>query len=85
MPAPVTTLDVERFLYSPPEDSASSGSEDLPVIGTSALEQILCPSSPSSISSKSSSFFILRCCLRTVVDGSIRGTWNQRTQRQSRL
>jgi uncharacterized C2H2 Zn-finger protein len=55
MPTPVTSLDVERFLYSPPEDSASSGSEDLPIIGTSALEQILCPSSPSSISSHSSS------------------------------
>ena len=55
MPAPVTSIDVERFLYSPPEDSASSGSEDLPIIGTSALEQILCPSSPSSISSSSTS------------------------------
>lgn len=52
----VTRLDVERFLYSPPNDSSSSsGSEDLPIIGTSALEQILCPSSPSSISTTSSS------------------------------
>ena len=55
MPTPVTSFDVERFLYSPAEDTASSGTEDLPVIGTSALEQILCPSSPSSLSSTSSS------------------------------